>query len=126
MWGMCLRNGFQQRYDKVVNRRQQGGAMRTIDIAHAAPLLEELGRSLEKGQEDEVVIVENGRPVAKLVPIGSSSRIGVAKGKFEAPGDPLALNAQVQSLFEEDGLTDAPLPAVSHSSQQKLIKTIEK
>jgi len=35
--------------------------MCTIDIAHVASLLEELVRSLEKEQEDEVVIVENGR-----------------------------------------------------------------
>jgi len=101
----------------VVSELATGGCHAHYRYRSRSPLLEELGRSLEKGQEEEVVIVENGRPVAKLVPIGFSSRIGVAKGKFEAPDDPVALNAQVQSLFEEDGLTDAPLPVVVHSDQ---------
>ncbi|WP_438438982.1 type II toxin-antitoxin system Phd/YefM family antitoxin [Hydrogenophilus thermoluteolus] len=55
-----------------------------------------------QGEEHEIVIARNGRPVAKLVPIDMAStgkRIGVAKGKFEVPDNIDAHNEEITRLF---------------------------
>lgn len=62
--------------------------MKSINMLQAKSSLSRLVEAIETGQEKEIVIARNGRPAAKLVPVGAGSpgsRIGVAKGKFDAP-----------------------------------------
>lgn len=64
--------------------------------------LSRLVEAIELGQEREIVIARNGRPVAKLVPMETAPagpRLGVAKGKFVVPDDIDAHNADVARLF---------------------------
>ena len=45
---------------------------------------------VESGQEDFITIAKNGKPIARIIPVGESpvsKRIGIAKGKFKAPDD---------------------------------------
>ena len=48
-------------------------------------------------------IARNGRPAARLTPlrgrVETSRRIGIAKGRFVAPLDPQADDAEVAALF---------------------------
>ena len=54
---------------------------------------------------DALLIARNGRPAARLVPLGHSRsdrsrRIGIAKGRFTVPDDIDHSNAEVRELFE--------------------------
>lgn len=72
--------------------------MYSASIQQAKLLLSKLITALEQGQVREVVILRDGRPVAKLVPLvtnTSKSRIGVAKGKFNVPDDINSHNAKI-------------------------------
>lgn len=80
-----------------------------IDMLEAKIHLPELVDSLESGHEREFVISRNGRPAARLVPLAhdfshsaapvAARRIGIAKGRFEAPGDIDSSNELIQKLF---------------------------
>lgn len=62
--------------------------MTTVNMFDAKTNLSKLVEAVETGQELEIIIARNGRPVARLVPMrarGSGQRIGVAKGKFIMP-----------------------------------------
>jgi antitoxin (DNA-binding transcriptional repressor) of toxin-antitoxin stability system len=62
--------------------------MLTVNMLQAKSSLSRLVQAIEQGQESEIVIARNGRPVAKLVPLNtalSGKRIGVAKGLFVVP-----------------------------------------
>ena len=62
--------------------------MTTVNMLEAKSTLSRLVDALEKGTETEIIIARNGRPAAKLVPLGrgdAGQRIGIAKGKFKAP-----------------------------------------
>ena len=57
---------------------------------------------MESGSETEIVIARNGRPAARLMPlkaVSTSKRLGIAKGKFEAPDDIDAHNDLILALF---------------------------
>ncbi|MBP6900109.1 MAG: type II toxin-antitoxin system Phd/YefM family antitoxin [Burkholderiaceae bacterium] len=76
--------------------------MSPVNMLQAKTTLSRLVESIELGQEREIVIARNGRPVAKLVPIDvqpAGKRIGVAKGKFVVPDDIDAHNEEVARLF---------------------------
>ena len=76
--------------------------MPSVNMLQAKSSLSRLVESIEQGQEREIVIARNGRPVAKLVPIDAipaGKRIGVAKGKFKVPDDIDAHNDEVAKLF---------------------------
>ena len=76
--------------------------MQTVNMLQAKSSLSRLVEAIEKGQEREIVIARNGRPVAKLVPIDAAppeKRLGVAKGLFEVPDDIDAHNEEVAALF---------------------------
>jgi len=64
--------------------------MKVVDIQTAATELTQLVRAIKLGQETEIVIARDGRPVAKLAAVDAAPRmahLGVAKGKFELPND---------------------------------------
>lgn len=76
--------------------------MTTVNMLDAKTNLSRLVEALESGAEQEIIIARNGKPAARLVPIGKPStaqRIGVAKGKFQAPGLDPELDAEIAALF---------------------------
>lgn len=75
--------------------------MEPVNMRQAKSSLSRLVEAIEQGQEREIIIARNGRPVAKLVPMDASSgvRIGVAKGLFVVPDDIDAHNDEVAQLF---------------------------
>ena len=62
--------------------------MTQINVFQAKTELSKLIASLESGDNEEIVIARNGKPVARLVRWVSSAgkgRIGAAKGMFTVP-----------------------------------------
>lgn len=76
--------------------------MQTINMLDAKSSLSRLVKAIEEGEEREIIIARNGRPVARLVPIQTSpvgQRIGIARGKFEVPDNIDAHHDEVAELF---------------------------
>ena len=76
--------------------------MKTVNMLEAKSSLSRLVAAVEEGQEREIVIARNGRPVARLVPIQASMsqrRLGVAAGKFRVPDEIDESNADIARLF---------------------------
>lgn len=76
--------------------------MNTVNMLEAKSSLSRLVEAIEQGQKREIIIARNGRPAAKLVPIGRvpvGKRIGVAKGKFDVPDCIDTHNEDVAQLF---------------------------
>jgi prevent-host-death family protein len=76
--------------------------MSLINMLEAKSSLSRLVELVESGQRREIVIARNGRPAARLVPLGDApagKRLGVAKGRFVVPDSIDAANAQVAELF---------------------------
>lgn len=76
--------------------------MTTVNMLEAKSSLSRLVEAVESGIEQEIIIARNGKPAAKLVPIGASSRgprVGVAKGKFQIPESIDLDNETVGRLF---------------------------
>jgi antitoxin (DNA-binding transcriptional repressor) of toxin-antitoxin stability system len=76
--------------------------MQSVNMLQAKSSLSRLVESIEQGQEREIIIARNGRPAAKLVPVGAAStgqRIGIAKGRFVVPDNIDAHNEEVAQLF---------------------------
>lgn len=76
--------------------------MPLVNMLEAKSSLSRLVQAIEDGVESEIIIARNGRPAARLVPVGERSlrpRLGVAKGKFEIPDSIDGHNEEVASLF---------------------------
>lgn len=76
--------------------------MLAIPLLNAESKLPSLVKAIEQGEEQEIIITRDGKPVARLVPILSSKierRIGVAKGLFEVPDSIDKHNSEVAALF---------------------------
>lgn len=77
--------------------------MHTVNMFQAKSSLSRLVEDIEMGRESEIIIARNGRPAAKLVPLGSGNtpgpRLGVAKGLFEVPDSIDETNDEVAELF---------------------------
>lgn len=82
--------------------------MPTVNMLDAKTQLSKLVQQVESGEEDEIVIARNGRPVAKLVPISDRARaprqLGQLAGRY--PSFTLAefdaSNAEIARLFGVD------------------------
>lgn len=78
--------------------------MPAVNMLDAKTNLSRLVESLEQGTEREFVIARNGRPAARLVPLGQThskqKRLGVAKGRFVVPDDIDTHNHEVAQLFQ--------------------------
>ncbi len=77
--------------------------MRSVNMLEAKSTLSRLVDAIEQGREQEIIIARNGRPAAKLVPIGATKaglRLGIAKGSFEVPDTIDANNDAVARLFQ--------------------------
>ena len=76
--------------------------MSTVNMFEAKSNLSRLVEAVETGAEAEIIIARNGRPVARLVPIGPSrvaQRIGVARNAFVVPDNIDLTNQEVETLF---------------------------
>lgn len=76
--------------------------MTSVNMLQAKSSLSRLVEAIEQGEEQEIIIARNGRPAARLVPLAdapSGPRIGVARGRFEAPDSIDAHNEEVARLF---------------------------
>ena len=77
--------------------------MQSVNMLEAKSTLSRLVDAIEQGREQEIIIARNGRPAAKLVPIGvakAGQRLGIAKGSFDVPATIDANNDAVARLFE--------------------------
>jgi prevent-host-death family protein len=77
-------------------------AVRTVNMLDAKTNLSRLVEAVESGDESEILIARNGKPVARLTAVKRdvSRRIGVAKGEFQVPDDIDAYNDEIRALFE--------------------------
>jgi prevent-host-death family protein len=76
--------------------------MPTVNMLQAKSSLSRLVNAVESGAEAEIVIARNGRPAAKLVPVGrteAAPRIGIAKGQFAVPDTIDENEARIAALF---------------------------
>lgn len=60
--------------------------MTTVNMLDAKTNLSRLVQSVENGDEKEIVIARNGKPVARIVPLVETAkpkrRLGLARGKY--------------------------------------------
>jgi prevent-host-death family protein len=76
--------------------------MPTYNMLEAKTNLSRLIEAVESGRETEVVIARNGKPAAKLVPIGEKPhgvRLGLARGKFKVPDNIDGANEAIAKMF---------------------------
>ncbi len=76
--------------------------MNAFNILDAKSNLSRLVSAVETGDETEILIARNGRPVARLVPVKpvrTGKRIGVARGKFLVPDTIDADEDAIAALF---------------------------
>ena len=75
--------------------------MPVINMHEAKTSLSRLVAAIECGHENEIIIARNGRPAARLVPMGAvtKKRIGIAEGKFVVPDDIDEQNDEIARLF---------------------------
>ena len=76
--------------------------MTQVNVFQAKTELSKLIASLENGDDEEIVIARNGKPVARLTrwgPTAGKKRIGAAKGMFTVPDDFDADDATIAELF---------------------------
>jgi prevent-host-death family protein len=78
--------------------------MNYINVHEAKTRLSKLLQAIEDGEETEITIARNGRPIAMLVPIPAKRpvRFGLAKGKFTIPDNIDRDNAYIERLFSGD------------------------
>jgi len=78
--------------------------MPVVNMLDAKTSLSRLVEAVESGAENEIVIARNGKPAAKLVPIGIPKKkraLGLARGKYP----PLdydafqAMDAEIGAMF---------------------------
>ncbi|MEQ1484399.1 type II toxin-antitoxin system Phd/YefM family antitoxin [Methyloglobulus sp.] len=86
--------------------------MTTVNLFHAKTHLSKLVDQIASGEESEVVISRNGKPVARMVPIKQnkdiSCRIGIAEGEFTVPENIDSANEEVAKLFYQNSDGTAP------------------
>ena len=78
--------------------------VRTVNMLEAKTQLSRLVEAIELGEERDVVIARNGRPVARLTSLEPQRRPrqqGVAKGLFVAPESIDGANPLMAELFEQ-------------------------
>jgi antitoxin (DNA-binding transcriptional repressor) of toxin-antitoxin stability system len=76
--------------------------MNAVSMSQAKSSLPRLVSVIEQGEAREIVIVRNGRPAARLVPVdfvSTGKRIGVAGGVFDVPDTIDAHNEGMAQLF---------------------------
>lgn len=92
--------------DRVSNgaENQEGLPMLQVNIADAGTELANLVNLIQSGQEHSVILVKDGKPVAKVEgyaeePDGRNVRIGIAEGKLVYPDDIHAFDDEIAEMF---------------------------
>lgn len=78
-----------------------------VNILEAKTELSKLIKLIETGKEDHIIIARYGKPVVKMTVYNDapvSRRIGIAKGKIQAPDDLDQYNEEIARLFGEGDL----------------------
>lgn len=78
-----------------------------VNILEAKTELSKLIKLIETGKEDHIIIARYGKPVVKMTVYNDtpvSRRIGIAKGKIQAPDDLDQYNEEIVRLFGEGDL----------------------
>lgn len=78
-----------------------------VNILEAKTELSKLIKLIETGKEDHIIIARYGKPVVKMTVYNEtpvSRRIGIAKGKIQAPDDLDRYNEEIARLFGEGDL----------------------
>jgi len=75
--------------------------MNYVNIHEAKTHLSRLVAAIKAGSQSEVIIAQNGVPVARLVPLAGKPKPkwGLAKGKYAVPETIDALNPEIETLF---------------------------
>ena len=76
--------------------------MQQVNIFQANQTFSALIEQIESGQESEIIIARNNKPVARIVPYIRQEKfpLGIAKGKFEIPDDIDKHNDEIAEMFE--------------------------
>ncbi|MBR3426298.1 MAG: type II toxin-antitoxin system prevent-host-death family antitoxin [Neisseriaceae bacterium] len=76
--------------------------MQQVNMFQAKQTFSALIELVESGQEDEIIIARNNKPVARIMPIVKQEKfpIGIAKGQFEVPDDIDKHNDEILEMFE--------------------------
>jgi prevent-host-death family protein len=98
--------------------------MATVNMHEAKTRLSQLVAAVENGSEAEVVIARNGKPAARIVPIGAvapkGKRLGIAEGRWNFDYDAFqALDAEVARSILESPLFPPEVPAQPSSTRVK-------
>lgn len=83
--------------------------MVAVNLSKAKSQLSRLITAIETKQQDQFIILKDGKPVAKLVGLATSSdtsaRIGIAKNAFVMPDTMDDKNEEVMALFLCEGFS---------------------
>lgn len=74
-----------------------------VDVQEVQAELSRYLEVMESGQESEIVILRQGKPVARMTAYRErpvSKRIGVARGKLKVPEDLDQYHGELAALFE--------------------------
>ena len=76
--------------------------MQQVNIFQAKQTFSALIEAVESGQEDEIIIARNNKPVARIMPYPTHQSVilGITKGKFEIPDDIDKHNDEIAEMFE--------------------------
>lgn len=76
--------------------------MQQVNIFQAKQTFSALIEAVETGQEDEIIIARNNKPVARIMPFIQREKfpLGIAKGKFKIPDDIDKHNDEIAEMFE--------------------------
>ena len=82
--------------------------MLVVNLSKAKSQLSRLISAIESKQQDEIIILKDGKPVARLVGLAisgdNSARIGIAKNAFVLPDTIDDKNEEVTALIFGEGL----------------------
>jgi prevent-host-death family protein len=79
-----------------------------VNMLHAKTNLSKLVEQVESGAAKEIIIARNGKPAAKLVPVGDGKpkgrRLGLLDGKYPEMSDKdfKAMDTEIEAMFELD------------------------
>lgn len=96
-----------------------------VNMLEAKTKLSKLVEAVETGQEPEIVIARNGKPVARIVPleapkVDTSRRLGIAEGEYEF--DYEAFQA-LDAVIAKDFYVSPLLPEVKSSKPRRTKKS---
>ncbi|MBR1375157.1 MAG: type II toxin-antitoxin system Phd/YefM family antitoxin [Cardiobacteriaceae bacterium] len=76
--------------------------MQQVNIFQAKQTFSALIEQIESGQEEEIIIARNNKPVARITPLVQKPPVilGIAKGQFEVPDDIDKHNDEIAEMFE--------------------------